>query len=273
MNHGLLGDFGEMQKNQGKRYSAPDCIAKASESPRFPTIEADSLAGDRVSAPEVWHGKVTFVTVGFRAFSKPMLDGYRSAFAARFGSTAGCQLVEISVVDSFVLRTLLSSSIMTALRKEADGDEARLRTTLCYTGPDAQSIKEQLGVRAIPSVTAPASAVQVQCGCCPCPRTRRRLHHHRRQHHYLLTCPPPLLLHATTTTAAHLHRTPWPETEVHVHARSLAPLEAQVFNAATGYGFLLDKNGRIRWRVHGHIDDAEVKTLERCVSELLCSSR
>lgn len=146
MNRGLLGDFGEMKRNNGKRFSAPDTIVKASDSPRFPSIEADTLSGDLVSVPELWHGKVTFVTIGFRAYSKQMLDGYRKAFEASFGTTSGCQLVEISVVDSFLLRTLLASSIKAALRKEAEGDDARLRNTLCYLGPDAQNIKEQLGV-------------------------------------------------------------------------------------------------------------------------------
>lgn len=49
--------------------------------------------------------------------------------------------------------------------------------------------------------------------------------------------------------------------------------QLEMFNSATGYAFLLDRAGRIRWQVHGHINAEEEKTLCRCVSELLASSR
>eukprot|EP00041_Stephanoeca_diplocostata_P014139 m.253864 g.253864 ORF g.253864 m.253864 type:complete len:277 (-) comp19596_c0_seq1:1196-2026(-) len=46
-----------------------------------------------------------------------------------------------------------------------------------------------------------------------------------------------------------------------------------IFNAITGYAFLVDKHGRVRWQAHGYPDAEEIVTLKRGVSELLSSSR
>jgi hypothetical protein len=53
----------------------------------------------------------------------------------------------------------------------------------------------------------------------------------------------------------------------------MLPSNGQIFNSAIGYAFLVDRKGRIRWEVHGQIEDGEIATLTRCVSELLSSSR
>jgi hypothetical protein len=124
------------------------------ESSRFPTMQVDTLVGTPVTLPDLWHGKVTLVSVGLRAFSKPMVEEYRTAFMKRFSDQAGCQFYEINMVDQYIYRTLLGNTIKTNMAKELADDPVRQRQTLCYLGADAAALKDKLGVKDPPSPSA-----------------------------------------------------------------------------------------------------------------------
>lgn len=176
-----------------------------------------------------------------------MIEKYREVFLSRFKHEPGCQLYEVNVIDQYLYRTLLGNVIKTNMANEIEDDPKRQRQTLCYLGPDAEAFKDKLGVSSSRYCHS-LSRVSIHRACAASPSPV-----------FLALC---VLNSLPSVVRIEVFR-----------IRSSRYAISQIFNAVIGYGFLVDKKGRIRWQVHGDIDEGEVNTLARCVSELLSSSR
>ena len=185
---GYFADFAEIKKNGGKRFAAPDGMAKPQASEPFPPMEATAIDGTsslRLPLP----GTVTLVLLGCRGYARPMLDAYRAHFEAKCAAERGCAVVELWLVERMFFR-FMSTAFVRELRTRYPEPE-RQKSIICYDRADVDELKSRLGV----------------------------------------------------------------------------------FNSITGYAYVVDKRGRVRWQCHGPPEPGELLTLERCISELVVSKR
>ncbi|MDN7023870.1 hypothetical protein FGU65_03010 [Methanoculleus sp. FWC-SCC1] len=82
---------------------------------RFPTIAANSLAGDMVTLPDAAKGLVALVAVAFVRRAQEQIDSWTDRFTAAFGDNPRCTVYEVPMMDGLMAR-VFSGSIDAGMR-------------------------------------------------------------------------------------------------------------------------------------------------------------
>lgn len=86
----------------------------------FPTVAADSLAGEREEIPKSASGKITLVVVAFLRENQGQLDSWLEPFIARYGTRDDVTFYEVPMISSGYkfMRFVIDGGMRAGLPKE-----------------------------------------------------------------------------------------------------------------------------------------------------------
>lgn len=86
----------------------------------FPTVAADSLAGNREEIPKSARGKITLVVVAFLRENQGQLDSWLEPFIARYGTREDVTFYEVPMISSGYkfMRFIIDGGMRAGLPKE-----------------------------------------------------------------------------------------------------------------------------------------------------------
>jgi hypothetical protein len=97
------------------------CAAAQAQS-TLPTIEGESLVGQKVKLPEAAAGKVAVLVIGFSRASKDPTSAWAKRISAEFGNQAGIDLYQLPVLES--VPHFIRGMVISSMRK---GTPAEMR--------------------------------------------------------------------------------------------------------------------------------------------------
>ena len=99
---GHFDDFKQLRDTNGKVFQSSPTLLSKKTAQRFPSIVPYGRNGEPTDFPE-HNGRIILVCAAFREGAQPMIDAWSKAFDLKFRDQNKAMIVEVSLVDSFVM--------------------------------------------------------------------------------------------------------------------------------------------------------------------------
>ncbi|KAL3147112.1 hypothetical protein ABBQ38_015067 [Trebouxia sp. C0009 RCD-2024] len=298
MQHGYFDDFRAVRDQQGKIFSSPNRLIDAEVCRPFPSTQVVRPDGVEATlpAPSGQH-KASLLCTAFRAGAEDMLASWSQPFRERYGMQHGAHYYELSFVESAVMSVWpFKQMILRAQLKQTPAIPARIDSH--ETGSSSSSsaaAPKSLPTAAQPSSAQPASSdisrdlVQEQRPGGDSPPQASAEAPADSAATQACASEQPQGLHkgqegAHSSSAVQSSPGMQPKT-AGAHGRYSEPLQTDYIfhfgdtteirkalempNRLTGYAFLIDDQGLVRWRGSGKAEKAEVDSLMRAADQLM----
>ncbi|KAL0041255.1 hypothetical protein WJX77_010480 [Trebouxia sp. C0004] len=257
MQHGYFDDFRAVRDQHGKIFSSPERLIDAQAAQPFPPTQM--LRPDGVQCtipPPPGQHQAALLCTAFRAGAEDILASWSTPFKERYGSQQGTHYFELSFVESAVMSVWPFKQII---------------------------LRAQLGKAPIPSPTqatsSPAAHASRAGSSTPgaeCNLSEQQEQQQQQQQSLVEGSTdqnsPGLEQNEAGAEVGSL-KTSTMQTDYLFHFGDTTRIRKalEMPNRLTGYAFLIDSNGLVRWRGSGLAEKSEVDGLLRAADQLLKS--
>ena len=87
---------------------------------KFPQISAETLAGTKITLPDLAQGKITLITIAFKREAQSQLDSWLRPFMEEYGGKPGFTFYEIPMLAWYwkLMGWMIDSGMRSGIQKE-----------------------------------------------------------------------------------------------------------------------------------------------------------